>query len=107
MKPSYLEIGAPDDAKAQSFFTDLFEWSFTPMENGGWFDSGEIKTGLHGKDERPAIIVYFTVSDIEAAIAKVRCLGGTADDPTPDEPGFGRFSICTDPQGIRFGLRQE
>ncbi len=106
MKPSYLEIGAPDDDRARTFFADLFGWSFTAMENGGWFESGDIKTGLHGKDERPAIIVYFKVPDIENAVAKVRDLGGTADDPTPDEPGFGRFSTCVDPQGVRFGLRQ-
>ncbi len=71
MRPSYLEIGAPDDARAHSFFADLFDWSFTPMENGGWFDSGEIKTGLHGGDDRPAIVVYFEVADIGAAVAKV------------------------------------
>lgn len=106
MKPSYLEIGAPDDARAQAFFGELFGWSFKAMENGGLFDSGDIKTGLHGKDERPAIIVYFEVANIEDAVAKVRSLGGIADDPTSDEPGFGRFSNCSDPQGVRFGLRQ-
>ncbi len=106
MKPSYLEIGAPDDDRARTFFTDLFGWSFTAMEDGGWFESGDIKTGLHGKDDRPAIIVNFEVPDIEDAVAKVRDLGGTADDPTPDEPGIGRFSTCADPQGVRFGLRQ-
>lgn len=107
MKPSYLEIGAPDDENVRAFFEELFGWSFTPMENGGWFDTGEIKTGLHGKDDRPAIVVYFDVPDIEAAVARVRQLGGTADDPTPEEPGFARFSTCADPQGIRFGLRQD
>lgn len=106
MKPSYLEIGAPDDDRARTFFADLFGWSFTAMENGEWFESGDIKTGLHGKDERPAIIVYFEVPDIMNAVVKIRDLGGTADDPTPDEPGFGRFSTCIDPQGVRFGLRQ-
>ena len=106
-RPAYLEIGAPDDARARSFFADLFGWTFTPMENGGWFDTGDIKTGLHGQDDRPAIVVYFDVSDIKAAVARVRELGGTADEPTPEEPGFGRFSTCADPQGIRFGLRQE
>lgn len=106
MKPSYLEIGAPNDAQARDFFADLFGWSFTPMEDGGLFESGDIKTGLHGKDDRPAIVVYFEVPDIEAAVAKVRALGGTADDPSPEEPGFGRFSTCVDPQGVRFGLRQ-
>ena len=106
IEPSYLELGAPDEGRARTFFADLFGWTFTPMENGGWFDSGAIKTGLHGGDDRPAIVVYFAVPDIEAAIAKVRDLGGTADDPTPDEQGFGRFATCTDPQGVRFGLRQ-
>ncbi|WP_299507580.1 VOC family protein [uncultured Roseobacter sp.] len=107
MKPAYLEIGAPNDEQARAFFEKLFEWQFTPMENGGWFDTGEIKTGLHGKDDRPAIVVYFDVPNIEAAVAKVRQLGGTADNPTPEEPGFGRFSTCIDPQGVRFGLRQD
>jgi hypothetical protein len=107
MKPSYLEIGAPDDGKARSFFADLFGWSFTSMENGGWFDSGDIKTGLHGDDDRPAIVVYFAVEDIEAAVERDRQLGGEANDPTPEVPGFGRFSTCSDPQGVRFGLRQE
>lgn len=107
MRPSYLEMGAPDDGRARSFFADLFGWSFTPMKNGGWFETGHIKTGLHGNDDRPAIVVYFEVTDIEAAVAKVRDLGGMADDPTPEEPGFGRFSTCIDPQGIRFGLRQK
>lgn len=106
MKPSYLEIGAPDGDRARTFFANLFGWSFTPMENGGWFDSGAIRTGLHGKDDRPAIVVYFEVPDIEEAVLRVRSLGGTADDPTPEEPGFGRFSTCSDPQGVRFGLRQ-
>lgn len=106
MPPSYLEIGAPDDARARAFFTDLFGWRFTPMDNGGWFDTGGLKTGLHGQDNHPAIIVYFEVPDIETAVIRVRNLGGIAEDPTPVEPGFGRFSTCQDPQGIRFGLRQ-
>lgn len=38
-----------------------------------------IKTGLHENDD--AIFVYFTVVNIEAAVAKVRRLGGSANDP--------------------------
>lgn len=106
MKPSYLEIGAINNDDARAFFQALFGWSYTPMDDGGWFDTGEIKTGLHREDDRPSIVVYFDVPEIEAAVAKVRQLGGTAEDPTPEVPGFGRFSTCADPQGIRFGLRQ-
>jgi hypothetical protein len=50
-------------------------------------------------------LVYFGVPDLEVAIADVNRLGGAAEIPT-DEPGFGRFCICRDPQGLRFGLHQ-
>jgi len=42
--------------------------------------------------------------DLEVAIADVNRLG-SGKVPT-DEPGFGRFCICRDPQGLRFGLHQ-
>jgi hypothetical protein len=60
---------------------------------------------VHGEDPSPQIYVYFNVSDIEAAAARVRSAGGEAEEPT-DEPGFGRFVNCRDPGGIRFGLHQ-
>jgi uncharacterized protein len=46
---------------------------------------------------------FVGVSDLEVGIAKVRELGGEAGEPA-DEPGFGRFSICRDSQGLHFGL---
>ncbi|MEO1190246.1 MAG: VOC family protein [Pseudomonadota bacterium] len=106
MKPTYFELGVPDEAQAQSFFAALFGWDYTAMDEGGWFDAGGLRVGLHGKDDRPALVVYFEVPDIEAAVAKVRALGGTAHAPTAAVPDFGRFSNCTDPQGVHFGLRQ-
>ena len=106
MKPSYLEIGAREEATTKTFFTELFGWTFEPMEHGGVFDTGGLQAGLHGNDPNPGIIVYFQVSDIQKAVEKVRALGGTADEPSPEEPGFGRFSACVGPDGIRFGLHQ-
>jgi predicted enzyme related to lactoylglutathione lyase len=50
--------------------------------------------------------MYFSVNDIEAAVLTVRQLGGTAEEPRPEEPGFGRFTACTDDQGVQFGLHQ-
>lgn len=106
MKPSYLEIGSQDEVATKQFFQSLFGWTFTPMEHGGVFDTGDIKTGLHGGDEQPGIVVYFQVPDIAAAVQTVRRLGGKADDPSPAEPGFGRFATCHGPGGVRFGLHQ-
>jgi predicted enzyme related to lactoylglutathione lyase len=99
---SYLEIGSGDVAATRAFFAAVFGW---PCHDEAWFQTPTIKAGLHGEDPSPQIYVYFNVSDIEAAAARVRAAGGEAEEPT-DEPGFGRFVNCRDPSGIRFGLHR-
>jgi uncharacterized protein len=105
---SFLEFGVSDvdTSKTQQFFSRIFGWSFTPMpQGGGWFQAPSIRVGLHGHDTQPQIYVFLEVADLEKAIALVREAGGEAEPPT-SEPGFGSFSNCRDPQGIRFGLHQ-
>lgn len=48
-------------------------------------------------------LFYWAVEDIDAAIARVRKLGGKAHDPI-DFPAVGRVSACDDPEGAAFGL---
>jgi predicted enzyme related to lactoylglutathione lyase len=48
---------------------------------------------------------YFDVDDINVGAARVRELGGEADQPGP-VPGMGWFVTCRDPQGNEFGLWQ-
>jgi predicted enzyme related to lactoylglutathione lyase len=105
---SFLEIGSKDAAVSRAFFERVFGWSFNSMgDAGGWFQTPSIKAGLHGSDPQPQLYVFFDVDDLDAAIALVKASGGQADPPGPEEPGFGRFSNCHDPQGIRFGLHQK
>jgi predicted enzyme related to lactoylglutathione lyase len=104
---SFLELGATDAASSRAFFERVFGWRFNPMsEGGGWFQAPAMRVGLHGNDPEPQIYVFLEVPELERAMALVREAGGQADAPT-SEPGFGRFSICRDPQGIRFGLHQK
>ncbi|WP_250123203.1 VOC family protein [Chroococcidiopsis sp. CCMEE 29] len=105
---SYLEIGAQDAGAARVFFEQLFSWNFYPMGNDGegWFQTPSVKVGLHGNDPEPQFFIFFNVSDLMAAVARVKELGGETEQLGPDEPGFGRFCACRDPQGIRFGLHQ-
>lgn len=103
---SYIEVGSEDAAATARFLSDLFGWSFTPMGDAGWFQTPNIRAGLHGSDPEHGIVPYFRVADIEAAAARVRELGGEAEGPGEDEPGFGRFCNCRDAQGLRFGLHQ-
>ena len=51
------------------------------------------------------LIVYFDTDDIEASVAKVRELGGTADDKQP-VPTHGWFAACKDTEGTSFSLWQ-
>jgi uncharacterized protein len=107
-EPTHIELGAPDAKKAKEFFGSLFDWTFEQYGEGDQaaIQTPTIRGGLHDGVPTGTLVTYFRVDDINDAVAKVRQLGGQADGPSPDEPGFGRFSTCTDNQGIPFGLCQ-
>ncbi len=46
------------------------------------------------------MLVYFDTDDIDAQIARVRELGGEAEDKQP-VPGMGWTAQCKDPEGNR------
>ena len=105
---TFFELGVPNARQARDFYGQLFGWDFPPtgQDDQVWVRTPTIPAGLHDGDSEPRIAVYFSVDDIEAAVRTVRSLGGTAEDPRPEEPGFGRFTACTDDQGVAFGLHQ-
>jgi hypothetical protein len=45
----------------------------------GWFETPTLKAGIHGGDPNWGFLVYFGASHLEAAIADVNRLGGTAE----------------------------
>jgi predicted enzyme related to lactoylglutathione lyase len=103
---SFIEIGTTDTEQLRPFFERVFGWTFHPMARGaGWFQAPSMRVGMHGGDT-PQIYVFFEVPNLEQAMLLVREAGGEAEPPPPEEPGFGRFSLCRDPQGMRFGLHQ-
>ena len=104
---SHIEIGAIQAGVAGAFLSQLFGWTYHPMgeEGEGWLEAPSLKIGIHGNDPSLQMHVYFKVTDIEAAVVQVKALGGETEKIV-DEPGFGRFCNCRDPQGIRFGLHQ-
>lgn len=98
-------IPVADAGRAQAFYGSLFGWRFTPGNVAGGFniEGSSPPGGLYeGADGGEGTEVYFGVDDLEAAIAKVRELGGEADDPQPTTGGH--FSRCRDDQGNRFGI---
>ncbi len=93
-------------------------------ESGGWVDQGNVDAAdpvggfrLFGGDDGPVGAVantarwegvhahwlfHFPVDDLDAALARVRELGGTAMEPR--SLAYRRLGACEDPQGAAFGL---
>lgn len=104
---SFIEIGVPSGSRARDFYQALFGWTPRPMGHDNFaMETPTVGVGVHSGDDDACMVVYFAVGDIDAAVARVRELGGKADEPGAETPGFGRFVECRDPQNVRFGLRQ-
>ena len=106
----HFEIPADDPAKGREFWGSLFGWEFQSFPGPFEYLMTRIseQTGGAITDMEPGkrgLRVYFDVDDINAGAARVRELGGNANEPRPIE-GMGWFVTCEDLQGNEFGLWQ-
>jgi predicted enzyme related to lactoylglutathione lyase len=107
----HVEFPSENPDRAQRFWSGLFGWSFA--------DSGmpgiDYRMAQTGPSSGAAIMAstegtghpnfYFASDDIDADLAKVADLGGTAGAKSP-VPGVGWFAACADPEGNAFHLWQ-
>jgi uncharacterized protein len=110
---SFFEIGVADAGRGRVFYEALFGWSFEPGPSGSGFTlaAPNVPGGMHGGDAGAAPYIFFSVDDMEAALERVRELGGSVEELDVEGEGenvarFGRFKLCRDDQGSRFGLHQ-
>ena len=105
----HYEIFASDVDRAQSFWSGLFGWEFgaSVMPDGDYrmARTGEQSGAALGAGEPGHPNVYFSVDDIDAAIARVGELGGSAEEKQP-VPTMGWFTACKDSEGNAFSLWQ-
>ncbi len=105
----HFELPAQDASRAREFWGSLFGSSFQPPWGGMEYHMTEGVTpggavyasdgGIRGP------IVYFDTDDIDSTVARVRELGGSADDKQPI-PTVGWFARCKDTEGNEFSLFQ-
>ena len=107
----HVEFPSEDIERSQRFWSGLFGWEFQD-------------SGMPGMDYRMAQVseqsgaalmqapdrighpnFYFATDDIEASRAKVRELGGEAEEKIP-VPTHGWFAACMDSEGNAFHLWQ-
>lgn len=103
----HLEIPADDTAGEKGFWESLFGWNFEEFPGPFEYHMTRISDRPAGYNEhgpgKHGMRVYFDVEDINAGAARVRELGGEANDPT-SVPQTGWLSTCKDPHGNEFGL---
>jgi predicted enzyme related to lactoylglutathione lyase len=100
-----IELPADDAERARRFWQGLLETTLEsrrPEDGSGWQAEYEgITLGLHARGSGPGdrfSLPYFPVVDLDAAVERVRALGGEIVHPG------GRWVICRDSEGTPFGL---
>jgi len=106
----HVEIPADDTAAGARFWGSLFGWEFTeypgPFEYRMTRISEQTGTAITNMEPgKHGMRPYFAVEDVNTAAARVRALGGEANEPRPI-PQTGWLSTCKDPHGNEFGLWQ-
>jgi len=106
----HFELRAADADRATSFWSGLFPWQVGDSTMEGFdyrmFQTGDDQGGAIYPAENPgSLIVYFDTDDIDASVAKVRELGGQAEEKQP-VPTHGWFAACEDTEGNSFSLWQ-
>ena len=107
---AFFELGVEDVERGRAFYEALFGWRLGRGPHGGHtIETPNVPGGMHGGDRGAAPYVFFGVDDMDAALDRVRELGGTVEDMDVegDEESVrrhGRFKLCRDDQGSPFGL---
>jgi len=114
--PTWFETLTSDTTAAIAFYEKMFGWTAKTSAMPGGIDytvfsqSGGDVAGLMampvGMSAPPHWGVYFTVSDIGAAVAAATSLGGTVYVPIRDIPGVGQIAGIISPQGVMFYVLQ-
>jgi uncharacterized protein len=109
-RPVHFEIPTDDTAMGRQFWGSLFGWKFESFPGPFEYHMARIdeQAGVAVTNMEPGkrgIRTYFDVDDINSGVARVKELGGEANQPGP-VPGMGWFATCKDPVGNEFGLWQ-
>jgi predicted enzyme related to lactoylglutathione lyase len=109
----FFELGVEDVERGRAFYEGLFGWRFERGPSGeGWHITTDgAPGGMHGGDARASPYVFFAVDDMDAALARVRELGGevyemNVEGDAEQVTRTGRFRLCRDDQGSPFGLHE-
>ena len=107
----WIAYSGPDSAAARAFYGDVVGWNIAeiPMKDGSSHPAIMVGDGPIGgfnpmPSDKGSWMIYVTVEDVDAAVAKAKEAGGKVISAPTDMPGVGRMSTIEDPQGGRISL---
>ena len=103
---AWFELPAKDTRRAQRFYGELFGWTFERFGDDDYHITYRAAGAIFGPSEQAGPNLYFATDDIDAAIARVRELGGEAGERQEIPNDFGSFAHCRDTEGTAFSLFQ-
>jgi predicted enzyme related to lactoylglutathione lyase len=86
----YFTLPGPDVDRSARFYRAVFGWDLHGGTHGYHVDGVYPPMGLASNDSRDPE-VWIEVTDIDAAVARVRELGGTAADPSRGDSGWSAY----------------
>jgi uncharacterized protein len=108
---THFEINLKDARKGKAFYETLFGWRVTTMPelNYGLVDTG-VRMGINGgigeipPHDRPNVVFYIQVEDLEGTLRRVIAHGGQVVLPVTEVAGIASFAQFSDPEGNVVGL---
>jgi predicted enzyme related to lactoylglutathione lyase len=105
MPAPLIEFPADDSDRARRFWHGVLGVELAPRPTAagsGWeSETGCLRLGVHSRGPGPgdtASLPYFNVTDLPAALGRVRDLGGSVIHPGD------RWAVCRDSEGSPFAL---
>jgi uncharacterized protein len=103
----WFELPAEDTRRAQAFYSRLFGWRFEDLDGPFEYRMATDAGGaIMPADGALGPVIYFGVTDLDGALARVRELGGVAGK-RQEVPNLGSYAHCTDTEGNPFSLWQQ
>jgi len=95
----FFDIAGPDAARLKDFYASNFGWDIAPSN---MIQTPQLPGTL--RQDPPEKILYIGVTDLDAAMAKVKASGGTIETPKLPTPTGEQFVLFKDPAGNRMGM---
>ena len=108
---AWVDLTVPEAEPVRDFYREVVGWEPSPVDMGGYDD---FTMNLPGTDVAaagvcharggnagipPQWLMYVTVANLDASLARATALGGEIVKPAVVMSGQGRFAIVRDPAG--------